>query len=125
MEYCSHYQLKFEKMPKIVKKTSRENESVGNRTKPMARQCRRKTSSELETVAEKDKSDADPLASVITISSSQQIIEHRNDVSMQRYDMPKTLSEFLCHHPDHRELAEMLHRYKLSVALNYVEWYVT
>lgn len=113
LDYCSHYQLKFERSPKIIKNV--EDGNVGGRAKFSARQTKRQITSELNLASKEHLPEAlvtnsDSLNSVIVVSSAGKNKDDESGDSGRKFGMLRTLGDFLCHHPDHREMAEILHR---------------
>lgn len=112
LDYCSHYQLKFEKSPKIIKKV--EQEPVSQRSNKF----RRGLVSDGMSVSKDDGHvDATPLISNVenSLMAAMKVTAARQLCGDEKADekctMLRSLSGFLCHHPDNREMAEILQRY--------------
>lgn len=113
LDYCSHYHLKFDKSPRIIKKVDAAD--AEKRVRPSTRRTGRKEKSDSHSTPKHGASgavisNADALSSAISVSSVRNGNGDEGCDEASKFDMPRSLGDFLCDHPDHRDIAEILHR---------------
>lgn len=115
LDYCSHYQMKFDKQPKIIKKIDcTDGQQHGDRLKIM----RTRKKNTIDVSGKSELNDQTNLMgeivnnsiSLVPIIKSFQNVDDTNDHNQNAFCVSRNLRDFLNVHSEFQELAEILFR---------------
>lgn len=119
LDYCSYYQLKFSKQPKIIKKVDlNENGAnklkIGNGKRRGVPNC---GSTEKGSKEEMPISNCDRLSNAITVSAMKKSLNSdigSTDDDKTKQDFTQSVGYFQNCHPEFKEMSEFLYRFEIK-----------